>query len=131
MADTSSFAHRWEQWQQRWDDFSPSKTTWLWSCLGSSILTIAIGFAACGWMTRAQADIAAAQAANVARADLVARACLWNATQGADLAAWLASLKLEKAEIVLAKLDKPLVAEDPCADELAIMHSRDATKPQG
>lgn len=131
MAEEKSFALRWERWQQGWDDFTPSKATWLWSCLGSSLLTVAIGFAVFGWMTRAQADSAVAQAATDARTELVARACLWSAANGPDLAAWLASLKTEKAEVILAKLDKPPAPTDLCADELATMHSPEVAKPKG
>ncbi|MFZ5676665.1 MAG: hypothetical protein ACOZAM_27200 [Pseudomonadota bacterium] len=131
MAEDKSFALRWERWQQGWDDFTPSKTTWVWSCLGSSILTVAIGFTVCGWMTRAQADSAATQAATAARAELVARACLWNAANGPDLGAWLANLKSENAEGILAKLDRPPAPTDLCADELATVHSPDAAKPKG
>jgi hypothetical protein len=109
MGEGSSFAHRWERWQRRWDDFSPSKAIWLWSCLGSSILTVAIGFTVCGWMTRAQAEVAAAQAADLARVDLVARACASHVANGPALE----------------------TAASFCADELARMHPPGAAEPKG
>lgn len=144
MADTGSFAQRWERWQQRWDDFTPSRTTWLWSCLGSAAMTVAIGFMVCGWMTRGQADLATTRAAHAARADLMKQACLWNFANGPDLAAWLASLKgaggntqpglmaAQPAGITLAGLDKPPAeAASLCADDLATVHSTDVPSPQG
>lgn len=143
MVESSSFALRWERWQQRWDDFAPSKAVWAWSCLASSLLTVAVGFAGLGWMTRAQADVAAAQAANLARADLVARACVSNFANEPDFAGRLAALKdagetarpsmiLERGLVTLAGMDGPLAAAATlCADELATMHSPDMTKPKG
>lgn len=132
MLENSDIGRHWESWQQRWDDFTPSRATWLWSSIGASLLTVAIGFSVCGWMTRAQADNAAMQAASIARADLIERACFWNTANGPDLRAWLASLKdtngsartdmlAEKtAGVKLAGFEKPLAAAvDLCADELA------------
>lgn len=139
MVEGGNFALRWERWQQRWDEFNPSKAAWLWSCLGSAVLTVAVGFTVCGWLTRAQADIAAAQAASLARADLVAKACLWNIANGSDLTAWLASLRetdetarantpLEKAVISPAALAG---SASLCTDELATKHSPDGKEPKG
>ncbi|QIG48802.1 hypothetical protein G5V57_14335 [Nordella sp. HKS 07] len=141
MIEEKSFAQRWEEWQRRWDDYSPSKALWLWSCVGSAILTAAIGFTSGGWVTRGSAESMAMRAADIARAELVATACVRNFASGPDFEARLAAFKevgepnresmlQEKGWVTLAGMDEPLAtAASLCADELANMELGPATAP--
>lgn len=133
MSGEKSIAQRWEEWQQRWDDYAPSKALWLWSCVGSAVLTAAIGFTSGGWTTRGDAERMAIHAADIARAELVATACVRNFASGPDFESRLAAFKevgapkrtsmlQEKGWVTLAGMDEPLAAAASlCADELADM----------
>ena len=35
----------------KWNDYSPSKTVWFWSCAGACLLTVILGFTWGGWVT--------------------------------------------------------------------------------
>lgn len=141
MNEDRSFAQRWEEWQRRWDDYSPSKALWLWSCVGSVILTAAIGFTSGGWMTRGDAESMAVRAADIARAGLVATACVRNFASGPDFEMRRAALKevgepkrtsmlQEKGWVTLAGMDEPLAAAASlCADDLANMEMGPAQVP--
>lgn len=141
MNGEKSFAQRWEEWQQRWDDYSPSKALWLWSCVGSALMAVAIGFTSGGWMTRGDAESMAGRAADIARAELVATACVRNFASGPDFEARLAalmkvgepkrtSLLQERGWVTLAGMDEPLAAAASlCADELANIELGPAKAP--
>jgi hypothetical protein len=70
----------------RWSGYRPSKKTWIWSVIGSSVLTMLIGFTAGGWMTSGGATVMSATAARDARAELAASLCV-NRFVSADAAA--------------------------------------------
>ena len=125
-----TFAELWEDCQQAWDVFRPSRPLWFWSCIGAVATTIAIGFTAGGWMTREAAQELARQAAQDARAELIAVACVQKFRESPDFESEFSVLKEAPASrrpgilerggwVTLAGMDKPLAAAGVlCADEL-------------
>jgi hypothetical protein len=121
--------------KQRVAEFKPSKTLWFWSCAGCVVLTMIIGFAFGGWVTGGTAKEMAQTAADDARAQLVASACVEKFTSSADFAAKLAKLKgtnswarsdmLEDGGwVTLAGMKEPLNdAAEICSDKLAAMET--------
>lgn len=126
---------------QRWEGYRPSKVLWFWSCIGVVILTIVVGFWAGGWTTGGTAQKMARDAADEARAELVANACIKNFTNGSDFQSRLTAFKTvdawkradvleEKGWVTLAGMGKPLAAAAKlCADELAKIEPSDAAAP--
>lgn len=131
MATERTFAERWEQCQARWDAFVPSKPLWFWSCVGTAALTIIVGFTAGGWMTRGVAEKWAQQAAEDARVELVAIACVRKFSESPNFEFELSMLKdaqassraglLEKGGwVTLPGMNEPLAAAAVlCAGKLA------------
>ena len=127
--DSKSFAQHWEERQQWWDEFQPSKSLWLWSCMGSALITVLIGFFPGGWMTRDAAERMATEAALAARAELVGNLCAKTFAKDQDFYARLARFKdsdelmlsgvLEDGGLVTpASMDLAALA-GICADKLA------------
>lgn len=128
-----TFAERWEDCQEGWDRFRPSKPLWVWSCIGAVVATVAVGFTFGGWTTREAAQRLAREAAADARAELVAAACVRKFRQSPGFETELSALKdapaperpgiLEKGGwVTLAGTDQPLAAAGVlCADELTKM----------
>jgi hypothetical protein len=77
----------------RWGEYRPSKGIWFWSCLGSCIATMVVGFAWGGWVTGGTATRMATDAARGARAQLAAESCVFRFNQGPEMSAQLAELK--------------------------------------
>lgn len=75
MMREKTFAERWEERQERWDKFRPTKPLWFWSCIGAAAVTVALGFTVGGWTTRQAAERLAHQAVEDSRAQLVAVVC--------------------------------------------------------
>ncbi|CAN7721620.1 hypothetical protein LJR098_003508 [Rhizobium sp. LjRoot98] len=65
-----------ETFSSRWSAYRPSKKVWLWSTIGASLLTMAIGFAGAGWQTGGRASVMAEMAARQARNDVAAGICV-------------------------------------------------------
>lgn len=119
--------------QETFAAFKPSKTLWFWSCAGCAVLTMIVGFSAGGWVTGGTAKEIAADAADKARAQLVAGACFDNFVKGTDFAKTLAKLKdtsswqrsdmLEDGGwVTLAGMKEPLDdAAEICASKLVAM----------
>ena len=78
---------------QRWDDYRPSKTLWLWSVAGAAVLTMIAGFTAGGWTTGGTALQMAQTSARDARAELVANLCVEKFVSATDASQNLAKLK--------------------------------------
>lgn len=91
--DNKTFAQRWEEHQQRWDEFQPSKSLWLWSCMGSALVAVLVGLFPGGWMTKDAAERMATEAALAARAELVANLCAKTFAKDRDFHARLARFK--------------------------------------
>lgn len=116
-----------------WSDFRPSKTLWVWSCVGCVVATMIIGFTVGGWVTGGTADEMASEARSNGRAELVAQICVDRFLGATDAASELAALKeqstwqrddfIQKGGWVkLAGLEKPVEgAADLCAEELVGM----------
>jgi len=79
--------------RQRWSDFRPSKTAWLWSCIGCVAVPIAIGFFWGGWVTSGESAKMAARAADRARIQLAASVCVSRFVAAPDAATQLSALR--------------------------------------
>ena len=113
-----------------WAEYRPSKTATFWACVACVVATIVIGFAWGGWVTGATAKAMAEDAADAAKAELVASACVNRFMAAPDAKAQLATLKeknswerddyLEKEGWVsITKGDDPVDdAADLCVERL-------------
>jgi hypothetical protein len=79
--------------RQRWSDYRPSKTAWFWSCVGSVVATIAVGFFWCGWVTAGEAGNMATTAVAHARTQLAASVCVSRFVSAPDAASQLDTLR--------------------------------------
>ena len=113
-----------------WAAYRPSKSVWFWSVVGSSILTMVVGFTWGGWTTAGRAGTMADLAVRQARAVLISNVCVHNFVSAPDAAQNLVELKSkssweqdnfieEGGWAVVAGLSKPVPdAADTCADAL-------------
>ena len=76
-----------------WSDFKPSKTIWLWSCVGAAVVTMIVGFTAGGWVTQNTAAKQAQASTDAAVAQLAAGICAHRFMAAPDAQAALAALK--------------------------------------
>ena len=86
MAEQQTFA-------ERWRDFRVSKTALFFSCVGSVVVALIIGFNWGGWVTGGTAKRMAEQAMQEGRAKLAASICVDRFMDGKDARAQLAMLK--------------------------------------
>ena len=77
----------------RWGAYRPTKGIWFWSCAGSCVATVIVGFAWGGWVTGGTATRMATDEAYAARAQLAAASCVIRFNQGSEALAQLAALK--------------------------------------
>lgn len=113
-----------------WAAYQPSKAVWFWSVVGSSILTMVVGFTWGGWTTAGRAGTMADLAVRQARAELISNVCVHNFVSAPNAAQNLVDLKSkssweqdnfieEGGWAVVAGLSKPVPdAADTCADAL-------------
>ena len=118
---------------QRWENFRPTKTLWFWSVAGAAVLTMIVGFNAGGWTTGGTATDMATDAAQGARAELVANICVEKFVSAPGASQKLAELKetssykrdtfiTEGGWIKLAGMEREASgAADLCADQLVAM----------
>ena len=59
--------------QQRWNELQPSKTMLVWSCLGSVVVALVVGFSWGGWVTGGTARDMAEDAGDESRWALARR----------------------------------------------------------
>lgn len=78
---------------QRWEQFRPSKTALFWSCVGSVVATIVVGFSVGGWVTGGTAADMTKNAAADARHQLAASVCVERFAASPDARVQLASLR--------------------------------------
>lgn len=78
---------------ERWDAYTPSKSLWLWSCVGCTLATMALGFTLGGGTTGGTAAEMVETARSDARAQLVANLCVNEFLASPDAAQNLAALK--------------------------------------
>ncbi|KQY27838.1 hypothetical protein [Rhizobium sp. Root483D2] len=77
----------------RWSEYQPTKKIWIWSTIGSSVLTMALGFGAAGWMPAGRASVMAEIAARNASARLAAEICVQRFISSSDATSNLSALK--------------------------------------
>jgi hypothetical protein len=118
---------------ERWTDYRPSKSTWFWSIIGASVVTMVVGFSFGGWTTGGSAAAMASKAAQDARAELASSVCVDNFAAAENASQQLVVLKdkssWEQDDFIKdggwAKLlgsDKIIEgAADLCADKLMAM----------
>jgi hypothetical protein len=133
MTEHKSLGQIFEDQQQRWDQYQQPKWLWLWTAIGSALLTLAVGFGSGAWTTRWAAEKMAQDAAGAARVELVANACASNFARGADVEVRLTQFKqaslLERTAmlqndgwVTLAGMERPMTAAaEICAEKLANM----------
>jgi hypothetical protein len=79
--------------QQRWSDLQPSKTMLVWSCLGSVVVALVVGFTWGGWVTGGTARDMAETAGDASRYELASVICVEKFLAAPDAQAQLAELK--------------------------------------
>jgi hypothetical protein len=78
---------------QRWDDLQPSKTMLVWSCVGSVVAALVVGFTWGGWVTGGTAADMAKDAGDRSRYELASVICAEKFMAATDATAQLATLK--------------------------------------
>ena len=113
--------------------FRPTRTLWLWSLVGASVLTMIVGFTWGGWTTSASVREMNMVAARDARADLVADICVHDFTSASDAGKNLQALKAtsswERENFIkeggwtkIAGIEGPVInAANNCAEQLMEM----------
>jgi hypothetical protein len=79
--------------QQRWNDLQPSKTMLVWSCLGSVVVALIVGFTWGGWVTGGTARDMAETAGAESRYALASVICVEKFLAAPDAQAQLTELK--------------------------------------
>ncbi len=113
-----------------WRRYRPSKAVWFWSCVGTAILTMMIGFSAGGWVTGATVAQRVEAASEQAVAKLAASICANRFMAAADAQDQLAQLReidswrqddfIEKGGwVTFANMERPVEgAADMCAEQV-------------
>jgi hypothetical protein len=79
--------------QQRWHDLQPSKTMLFWSCAGSVVVALVVGFTWGGWVTGGTARDMAETAGDESRWELASVICVEKFLAAPDAQAQLTELK--------------------------------------
>lgn len=79
--------------QQRWDNLQPSKTMLFWSCAGTLVATLIVGFTWGGWVTGGTARDMAQDAGDLSRYELASVICAEKFMAASDARAQLTELK--------------------------------------
>jgi hypothetical protein len=79
--------------QQRWDDLQPTKTMLFWSCAGSVVVALVVGFTWGGWVTGGTARDMAETAGDESRYELASVICVEKFLAAPDAQAQLTELK--------------------------------------
>jgi hypothetical protein len=79
--------------QQRWSDLQPTKTMLFWSCAGSVVVALVVGFTWGGWVTGGTARGMAETAGAESRYDLASVICVEKFLAAPDAKAQLTALK--------------------------------------
>jgi hypothetical protein len=115
--------------QNGFKSYRPSKATWLWSCVGTAVATMIVGFTWGGWMTEGTHEDIVSDA--TASAEVAAAICVERFLAAENAGVQLATLKEESSwrrdsMIEDAGWATPLGFEEPiegaadrCADQLA------------
>jgi hypothetical protein len=79
--------------QQRWNDLQPTKTMLFWSCAGSVVAALVVGFTWGGWVTGGTARDMSASAGDQSRYELASVICVERFLAAPDATVQLAELK--------------------------------------
>ena len=79
--------------QQRWTDLQPSKTMLFWSCAGSVVVALVVGFTWGGWVTGGSARDMAETAGDTSRYELASVICVERFLAAPDAQTQLTALK--------------------------------------
>lgn len=79
--------------QRRWEDLRPSKTMLFWSCAGSVVVALIVGFTWGGWVTGGTAREMAEEAGDNGRYGLASVICVDKFMAAPDARAQLTALK--------------------------------------
>jgi hypothetical protein len=116
---------------KNWSEYKPTKTVWLWSCVGAAALTMVVGFTGAGWVTSGTAAERVQASTEQAVATLAASICANRFLAAEDAGAKLATLKEmdswkrdtfieEGGWVTFASMKKPVDgAAELCASQLA------------
>ena len=114
-------------------EFQPSKSLWFWSCAGSAVATVIVGFTLGGWVGGGTAAKMASDARSEGRIQLAADVCVARFKGSDGFAMQLADLKKEDSWkqddfvaaggwVTLAGLDDPVAGSAKlCAEMLTKM----------
>jgi predicted dienelactone hydrolase len=78
---------------RRWEDYQPSKSILVWTCVATALATMIIGFSWGGWTTGSTSQAQAKTAGEVARSELASIICIDKFNAAPDAAAQLTALK--------------------------------------
>lgn len=78
---------------QRWEEYQPTKSTLVWTCLMAAIATMVVGFGWGGWVTGSTSQAAAIESGDAARGELASTICVERFNSAPDAAAKLVALK--------------------------------------
>ncbi len=78
---------------ERWKAYHPAKSTLVWACIITAIVTIAIGFTWGGWVTGGTSRTLAAEAGDLSRDELATVICVQRFKAAPDSAQQLSELK--------------------------------------
>lgn len=118
---------------QKLQDYQPSKGALVWTAIGAAVVTMILGFGWGGWVTGGSAQSMAEEAAEDARAQLVATICVDKFVSAPGAANNLVELKeassYQRDSFIqeggwsnIEALDEPITeAADLCAERLAEM----------
>ncbi|WP_442578075.1 hypothetical protein ACSBOB_21290 [Mesorhizobium sp. ASY16-5R] len=77
---------------QRWENYQPSKSTLVWACAATAVVTMIVGFSWGGWVTGGTSRTLAATAGDVARGELASVVCVERFKAATDSPAKLTEL---------------------------------------
>ena len=125
---------------QRWSDLQPSKTLLVWSCVGSVVVALVVGFVWGGWVTGGTARDMAERAGAEGRHELASVICVENFLAAPDAQVRLAEFKdissgfrqrqfVEEGgwAVMPNREDASRQAADLCAKLLAVLEPEDLT----
>ena len=116
---------------KNWENFRPTKAMWFWSCAGTAVVTMVVGFTWGGWVTGGSAQERADTAAEQAVAQLAADICFRRYLAAPDARVNLTALIEESSYrrdgvledggwVTFADREDPIDgAAEICADRLA------------
>ena len=118
---------------KNWENFRPTKAMWFWSCAGTAVVTMVVGFTWGGWVTGGTAAENAERASEQAAAQLASAICVDRFMELPDAGVKLVEFKeadsweqddyVEEAGwVTFASMEEPVDgAAKLCAEQLATL----------